>query len=316
MFGKRPSQDPQAELKQAQSIQNLEQGRLPVSAIERLQNQFKLQNTPQHIFTSDLSSNEFLLARHAGYEPLGQVMGSCIFHVGYQWTNYGGYGWTGLGQELDTITRARYTARHLAVNRIQQEASLLGATGIIGVRLEQKVYDWGADLIEFMMVGTAIREIDAPVKSNLPFVSDLSGEDFWALHQAGYHPVGFAMGNCTYMQMATWRTQSAMTGGIYGASWMNQELTDYTQALYTTRSLAMSRMDAEAHSVGATGVVGVQLDMDVMEGEYDNQGTTQEYMLFNYSAVGTAIAPYEAIHKPIQPGLTVTLFDKPKGVLL
>ena len=36
------------------------------------------------IFTSDLTVNEFLLVREAGFRPLGLVLGSSIYHVGIQ----------------------------------------------------------------------------------------------------------------------------------------------------------------------------------------------------------------------------------------
>ena len=36
------------------------------------------------LFTSDLSVNEFLLVREAGFRPLGLVLGSSIYHVGFQ----------------------------------------------------------------------------------------------------------------------------------------------------------------------------------------------------------------------------------------
>jgi hypothetical protein len=36
-----------------------------------------------HFFTSDLSVNEFLLVKEVGFQPLGLVMGSSIFHVGF-----------------------------------------------------------------------------------------------------------------------------------------------------------------------------------------------------------------------------------------
>ena len=35
-------------------------------------------------FTSDLSVNEFLLVSQAGFEPLGLVLGSSIYHIGFQ----------------------------------------------------------------------------------------------------------------------------------------------------------------------------------------------------------------------------------------
>ena len=41
------------------------------------------------IFTSDLSVNEFLLVREAGFRPLGLVLGSSIYHVGLQIGRWG-----------------------------------------------------------------------------------------------------------------------------------------------------------------------------------------------------------------------------------
>ena len=35
-------------------------------------------------FTSDLSVNEFVLTTQTGFQPLGLVMGTCIYHVGIQ----------------------------------------------------------------------------------------------------------------------------------------------------------------------------------------------------------------------------------------
>src|ERR1019366_7749471 len=106
--------------------------------------------------------------------------------------------WTGSSSELEVLTHAYYHARHLAIGRLQEEAQLLGATGGVGVRLERKQYEWGARLLEFSAIGTAIREADIPPKeleNVAPFVSDLSGQEFWMLRQAGYRPVGFALGN-------------------------------------------------------------------------------------------------------------------------
>ncbi|WP_405487545.1 hypothetical protein [Streptomyces sp. NBC_00096] len=36
------------------------------------------------LFTSDLTVNEFLLVREAGFRPLGLVLGSSVYHVGIQ----------------------------------------------------------------------------------------------------------------------------------------------------------------------------------------------------------------------------------------
>ena len=60
---------------------------------------------PGALFTSDLSVNEFLLVREAGFRPLGLVLGSSIYHVGLQ------IGRWSQNMELDTLSQAMYHAR-------------------------------------------------------------------------------------------------------------------------------------------------------------------------------------------------------------
>jgi uncharacterized protein YbjQ (UPF0145 family) len=285
-----------AKLRRDASAQSLEQGGLPLNAIDRLREQVSRQGTPGHIFTSDLSVNELVLVRQAGYEPLGQVMGSSVYHVGWQYMPSGYWSnWGGSSGELTVLTEAFYHARHLAIGRLQQEAALLGATGVVGVRLERNEYEWGAGMLEFAAVGTAIREIDHPPGAPpdaAPFVSDLSGEEFWVLRQSGFRPVGFVVGNCSYYCVPNWTTQNATTGGFFGGAWQNQELKDYTQSLYTARSLAMGRMEKEASALGAVGVVGADVDVDAEPREIEVNNRTRIDMLYHFTAIGTAIAPY------------------------
>jgi hypothetical protein len=57
---------------------------LPSGAAERLR---AMRGTGDHpaFFTSDLTIDEFLLVEQAGFEALGLVLGSSIYHVGFQW---------------------------------------------------------------------------------------------------------------------------------------------------------------------------------------------------------------------------------------
>src|ERR1700678_1431881 len=92
---------------------------------------------PGALFTSDLSVNEFLLVREAGFRPLGLVLGSSIYHVGIQARRWG------QNQELDVLSQAMYHARELAMTRMEAEAKALGADGIVGVRLEIDFKEFG-----------------------------------------------------------------------------------------------------------------------------------------------------------------------------
>jgi uncharacterized protein YbjQ (UPF0145 family) len=211
---------------------------------------------PGSIFTSDLSVNEFLLVREVGFRPLGLVLGSSIYHVGLQ------IGRWGANQELDVLSQAMYHARELAMGRMEAEADALGADGIVGVRLDVELKEFGADIAEFIAVGTAVKAEEGAAgggvsnwrnNKNQPFTSDLTGQDFWTLIRAGYAPLGMVMGTCVY------HIAHQRLGGVLGNIGKNVELEQFTQALYDARELAMSRMQAEAEAYHAEGIVGVQL---------------------------------------------------------
>ena len=85
-----------------------------------------------HLFTCDLSVNEFLLVREAGFDPLGLVMGTSIYKIV---PNIPRVPKGQMGCELYDMTTALYHARELAMSRMEQEAEELGADGIVGVRL-------------------------------------------------------------------------------------------------------------------------------------------------------------------------------------
>ena len=285
-------EDAAAKQRREDSQRSLEQGGLPLNATDRLREQAGRQGTAGHIFTSDLSVNELALTLQAGCEPLGQVMGSSVYHVGWQYMPAGYWStWGSASQELTVLTAAFYHARHLALGRLQQEAALLGAGGVVGVRLEHKAYEWGMGMLEFSSIGTAIRESGGAPGGALPFVSDLSGQEFWILRQSGFRPIGLVVGNCSYYCVPGWQTRNAVTGGFFAGSWQNQELMDYTQSLYSARSLAMGRMEQEARDLGASGVVGADVHVEAEPREIEVNNQTRIDMLYHFTAIGTAIAP-------------------------
>ena len=313
-----PALQAERERRRAATVQNLEAGGLPLPAIERLQEQASRQNTPGHVFTSDLSASELALLGNAGYEPLGQVMGVSVYHVGWQFGIFNGPSWwmSGSSQELTVLTQAFYNARHLAIGRLIQEAQLLGATGVVGVRLKHKQGDWGGELTEFSAIGTAIREHDHTGHAQQPFASALSGQEFWTLRQAGYRPVGLAVGNCTYYQIPTWSTQNAVNGGWFGGgSWQNMELPDYTQAVYTARELAMERMEKEALSFGGQGVIGASIDVDATPRHVEVNKRTRVDMIYHFTALGTSIVPLPPAHLPPRLSIGTTISLRPGGMV-
>ncbi len=262
---------------------------LPEDALRRLAEMRP--GSPHALFTSDLSVNEFLLVREAGFRPLGLVLGSSIYHVGLQ------VGRWSQNMELDRLSQAMYHARELAMTRMEAEADALGADGIVGVRLDIEFKEFGNDLAEFIAVGTAVKADDGGSWRNdagVPFTSDLSGQDFWTLLRAGYAPLGMVMGSCVY-HIAHQRGLAAL-----GNVGRNVEIPQYTEALYDARELAMSRMQAEAEQLQAEGIVGVQL----LALPHRWGGHTTEFF-----AIGTAVRPLRADHRIPAPQLVLPMTD-------
>jgi uncharacterized protein YbjQ (UPF0145 family) len=213
-------------------------------------------------FTSDLSPNEYLLTKESGCDPIGLVMGSSFYQVG----NYQNlWGYRKITGEVANLTQAQLTARELAVSRLQQEAALLGAHGVIGVRLTQRRKGWGVGMVEFTAIGTAIRiPGEPPTKS--PFTSDLSGQEFWQLRQAGYRPKGLVFGACSYYVHSDRNTRNLMNRSIwsriFGQGRQNQEMVQFTQGLQDARELAVLRMTKDIQQHGATGAVGMSIEIN------------------------------------------------------
>ena len=106
------------------------------------------------------------------------------------------------------------------------------------------------------------------------FTSDLSGQEFWLVVDKGYIPLGFVLGNCVYSMGVVGNFMGNLRGGL-----MQGEVEQYSKLMYDARELALHRMQAEADSLGADGVIGVKLTINYMH--------NNEWM--EVTAVGTAV---------------------------
>jgi len=258
---------------------------LPAAAQQRLGSE-----QAGRAFTSDLSVEEYVLLEQAGFDSLGLVMGTSIYHVGIQVARWG------QNQELTTLTNAMYQARILAMQRMLIEAHTLGADGITGVKLGLHMYAWGQEVLEFTAMGTAIRFRAAPgtlrAPSGWPFSSDLSAREFYLLHQAGKWPVGLVMGVCVYHIAHQGVMQSLRQVG------QNVEMPQFTNGIYEARELALNRMQTEADQLQAQGVVGV--DLTVANHVWGEHAT-------EFFAVGTAVRPSGTATQGATPTLVLPL---------
>jgi uncharacterized protein YbjQ (UPF0145 family) len=118
-------------------------------------------------FTSDLTGQEFWTLVRAGYRPVGFVMGNCAYYVAPdELISSEG---DARNQELVGYTHSLYDARELAIERLQDEAEELGATGIVGVTVDEEEHSWrttpwnmgnaalqSGEVLELFVIGTAV----------------------------------------------------------------------------------------------------------------------------------------------------------------
>jgi uncharacterized protein YbjQ (UPF0145 family) len=288
---RRRSTDPEQTRRAEESLRALEAGGIPLAASERLA---ELRRGGGRFFTSDLSVNELSLVREAGFRPLTQVMGSCFYRTPWSNTPWSGGFATGLGDgrtiELAAQTNGWNEARRLALGRLSEEARRAGADAVVGVRLRRRHHDWATSMIEFVVVGTAVRSERYDLGAE-PALSNLSGQEFSKLFSHGFWPVGLVAGSTVAYVASGWTQQQASRLGSGGLR--NQEMPDYTQGLYDARALAMERLTRQAHAVQAHGVVGVAIDRSQRLLERGGGGTTFTDCIIEMHVLGTAVIELE-----------------------
>jgi len=262
----------------AASLHRVQQGGIPLRAIERLQEEA---GPHKKLFTSDLGVSEFLLARDAGCHPIAQLMGSSIYHVG-QIPDYKGR--TG---ELEIISNAHRESRRRAIARLWEEARVVGADVVVGAQLRERMITMGArgkggddggEVLEFTVVGTAMRAPFITHPPGSPIVTDLSGQDLWALIQDGWEPCGLFFDFCKYHG---WHVTSGQ-GGV-------GEVASANNVVEAARKLVIDRITRQATEAGAEFVVGSEFSIDVREVPCGYGGCKLDDLDVNVSWFGTGI---------------------------
>ena len=172
-------------------------------------------------------------------------------------------------------------------------------------------------MIEYTAIGTAIRISDLPPSVMRPFLSDLSGQEFWTLLQAGYYPLGVVTGYCSY-NVNLGRNLTGQMRNWYSGSWNNQEIVPFSQGTVNARHLAMNRVIDMARKMNAYGVVGMHIDNTRQVFEYEQEiGEYTKYyymdLAIHFSAIGTAISAQRKDHVIPSPQPTLTFTDLRPG---
>lgn len=235
---------------------------------------------------SGLSVPELAAIRGVGFQPLGLVLGTSVYRIGtfssmrgtviaggqgayggsgapgffgggpiMSMGGYGGGGATGAGADVeqDYYEHGIISAASTAMQRMIDEARSFGAHGVVGVRLKLKKISTPVVGIDFYATGTAVMAPGSPLLG-MPFTSHLSGQDFAKLLMSGYAPSALVVGIAAVRAYAGWQAS------YQAQSWGNTEVSQFSRVLDECVSMAISRMEDQAASVG-DGVVGVEVDL-------------------------------------------------------
>lgn len=252
---------------------------------------------------SALSSEEFAAVKGVGFDPVGQVLGTAVFNIGYTgfWGCPGAWsvsdrGTTGPSSKwassFSPMVKTVYAARRLALARAVAECRALGGDGVVGVEL--RVGEFPAGGLEFTAWGTAVRA-RSRIRPRTPFTSHLSGQDFAKLVHAGWVPTGLALGIALSTRHDDWRTSRAIrwTAG-------NREVDGYTQLLRHARHSARGQLALDAAKHGGDGVVVDELELSVRESECSSYGDSRD-LIAEAVIVGTSIARFHRSERPAGP---------------
>lgn len=266
-------------IRQERDQELLEGGMLPSGAQHRL-TEIGQAGPGTLSFTSDLAADEAGLLRRHGFAPLALVTGSAMYRISYAYAS------AFHDTEVAELSGAYMEATRLAVERLRMEAKTIGAHGVVGVRYDLVRHEWADGTVEVQVIGTAVSGPTKPTGG--PWLSDLSGQEWWALYRAGYEPVTLAYGHCTWFVLTT---QSDIWNE---GNPQNVELRHFSQALGQCRTRAAGRMRQMARDTGSIGVVGVhvarRLDEVHLAGaeQYGVSEETEHHNL-TLSLIGTAI---------------------------
>jgi uncharacterized protein YbjQ (UPF0145 family) len=191
-------------------------------------------------------------------------MGCAVQHLG--WRGYGcgmyGSGWTfGASRTLTSggdrgysgyapYVDALYHGYNSALQRMVTEAKAMDADGVVGVRLSIEHLDQGNR--EFVALGTAVRTVRrSRHRPQWPFTTDLAGQDFAKLLQAGWVPASIAIGISVAIRHDDWRTQQQASSLFSG----NTEVGGYTELVQHVRADARNQFGRRIHAAGADGAI-------------------------------------------------------------
>lgn len=225
-----------------------------------------------HLWSTSANGQELYCQVDCGFEPLQFVFGNVAYSIGVGGGIKGAFRSLKSGEVVEYSNMLNHT-RHLALERISQEAKAVGANAVLGIKTEISPI---SGMQEMLMTGTASHNSDLPaVYTENPITSDLTNEEMWNVIHSGYCPIKLVLGVSVF--------SLGFAGGVKAMfkSFVRGEIKELTYLIYQARVRALAMIAEDAQSVNADDVVGVKTYV------YDFGGGVIELL-----AIGTAIKKF------------------------
>jgi uncharacterized protein YbjQ (UPF0145 family) len=220
-------------------------------------------------FSSSADGQALYCQLDCGFVPRQFVFGNVAYSIGLSGGILGGLRSLGRG-EVKEFSQIFNTTRHLAIQRITDEARQVKANAVIGIKTSILPF---AGMQEMVMIGTASHHSQLPSNHDQePITSDLTNEEMWNLIHLGYMPVKLVLGVSVY--------SLGIIGGVssFFKSFVRGEISELTSLIYEARTQALKHIEDDALRCGADRVVGVKTYV------YNLGGGIIEFL-----AIGTAV---------------------------
>jgi len=201
-------------------------------------------------FSTACSGQELYCQMDAGYQPRHFVIGNVAYALGVTRGFMGTLRQITRRGEVKEFSDMYNHTRHLALERLEEEAHQRGANAVIDITT--RIMAFGPGVREMLMVGTASHNpaLGAP---DVPVTSELTGEELWNLTQLGYAPLRLVLGTSVY--------SLGFAGGITAMfrSLSRGEITEVTRLVYEARENCLAHIRNEAEELEANGVIGIKV---------------------------------------------------------
>lgn len=111
---------------------------------------------PNGVITSDLTAEETWNIAKMGYMPQQLVIGTSVYSIGFV-GGFKSFMRKFVKGEVTELTQLIYGAREESLKKVQQQATELNADDVLG--LKTYIYNLGSGLIEFLVIGTAVKKV-------------------------------------------------------------------------------------------------------------------------------------------------------------